>query len=87
MLVEAAEQVVSVRRDWPDKQAPDIGFLRRLTKFKRATGWAPTVTVREGLGRAIEFYRKHLDRYIDSRDSRDSTDSRGVGQSQSPESV
>jgi UDP-glucose 4-epimerase len=89
MLVEAAGSGRIEYVDWPpDKKAIDIGsFYADSTKFKQATGWAPTVTVREGLGRAIEFYREHLDRYIDSRDSRDSTDSRDAGQSQSPERV
>ena len=53
--------------DWPpEKKAIDIGdFYSDSSKFKRATGWAPTVDLREGLARTIAFYRSHLDHYVD----------------------
>jgi UDP-glucose 4-epimerase len=53
--------------DWPpDKKAIDIGdFYSDSSKFKRMTGWAPSVDLREGLERTITFYRNHLDQYID----------------------
>ena len=53
--------------NWPaDKKAIDIGsFYADSAKFKRATGWTPNVTMREGLRRTIEFYRAHLERYVD----------------------
>ena len=52
--------------DWPaEKKAIDIGsFYADSTKFKSATGWAPTVPLAEGLHRTVTFYRQHLDRYI-----------------------
>jgi UDP-glucose 4-epimerase len=51
--------------DWPpDKKAIDIGdFYADSSKFAQATGWTPTVTLRNGLCRTVEFYRRHLDRY------------------------
>ena len=83
MLVDVAGSGRIEYVDWPpDKKAIDIGsFYADSTKFKRVTGWSPAVTVREGLRRAVDFYREHLDRYVDSRDSRDARES------QSPERV
>jgi len=53
--------------EWPaEKKAIDIGdFYADSTRFKRATGWAPTVSIRDGLTRTIEFYRRHFDHYVD----------------------
>ena len=53
--------------EWPrDKKAIDIGsFYADSTKFKDATGWSPSVSLRDGLTRAVEFYREHLERYVD----------------------
>jgi len=53
--------------DWPsEKKAIDIGdFYADSSKFIRATGWAPTVTLEDGLARAIAFYREHFDRYVE----------------------
>jgi UDP-glucose 4-epimerase len=53
---------------WPaDKKAIDIGdFYADSTKFKQLTGWAPRVPLRDGLGRAVRFYREHFLRYADA---------------------
>ena len=53
--------------EWPpDKKAIDIGsFYADSTKFMRATGWAPTVPLPDGLRRTIAFYRRHFDHYVD----------------------
>jgi UDP-glucose 4-epimerase len=53
--------------DWPaDKKAIDIGsFYADSSKFMAATGWHPTVGLREGLARTVTFYREHLPRYLD----------------------
>jgi UDP-glucose 4-epimerase len=58
--------------DWPaDKKAIDIGsFYADSTKFKRATGWRPAVGLADGLRRTIDFYRTHLDKYLDAGDTR-----------------
>jgi UDP-glucose 4-epimerase len=51
----------------PDKKAIDIGsFYADSSKFKRITGWQPTVALRDGLQRTIAFYRQHLNRYVDT---------------------
>ena len=52
--------------EWPaDKKAIDIGsFYADSAKFKKTTGWAPTVPLAEGLRRTVAFYREHLGRYV-----------------------
>ena len=54
--------------EWPaDKKAIDIGsFYADSAKFKRVTGWQPTVALADGLERTVAFYRRHLDRYLDA---------------------
>jgi UDP-glucose 4-epimerase len=53
--------------DWPaEKKAIDIGdFYADSSKFRRLTGWAPTVSLREGLSRTIGYYRQHFAQYVD----------------------
>ena len=53
--------------DWPaEKKAIDIGsFYADSTKFKTATGWAPAVSLRDGLTRTVAFYREHWNQYVD----------------------
>jgi UDP-glucose 4-epimerase len=65
LLVEIAGSGRVEYVEWPaEKKAIDIGsFYADSTKFKSRTGWAPTVTMREGLTRAIAFYRAHFDDY------------------------
>ena len=88
MLIEVAGSGRVEYVEWPrDKKAIDIGsFYADSTKFKRTTGWSPTVTVRDGLKKAVAFYRQHFDRYIDSGDS-DSGNSSDSRNSQAPERV
>jgi UDP-glucose 4-epimerase len=56
--------------DWPaDKKAIDIGsFYTNSSKFTRATGWRPTVALPEGLRRTVDFYRHHVNQYLDARE-------------------
>ncbi|HYU79740.1 MAG TPA: NAD-dependent epimerase/dehydratase family protein [Vicinamibacterales bacterium] len=53
--------------EWPaDKKAIDIGsFYADSSRFKRATGWSPKVTLREGLARTLAYYREHMRHYVD----------------------
>ena len=57
--------------DWPDeKRRIDIGsFYTDSTKFTTRTGWAPTVSLRVGLRRTLEYYREHFSRYVDNETS------------------
>jgi len=51
---------------WPDeKKAIDIGsFYADSSKFTRATGWTPAVSLDDGLKRTIGFSRANLTDYI-----------------------
>jgi UDP-glucose 4-epimerase len=71
MLVEVAGSGRYRFVEWPaDKKVIDIGsFYADSTRFKRATGWAPAVPLREGFARTLAFYREHLQHYVDD-DSR-----------------
>jgi UDP-glucose 4-epimerase len=57
--------------EWPDeKRRIDIGsFYTDSTKFTTRTGWTPTVSLRVGLRRTLEYYREHFSRYVDSETS------------------
>lgn len=47
-----------------DRQRIDIGsFYAASDKLRRVLGWTPKVSLREGLARALEYFRAHLDRY------------------------
>lgn len=69
-IVELMIEVAGTGRrrfvEWPaEKKAIDIGsFYADSTRFHTATGWQPTVTLREGLTRTIAFYRENLSRYL-----------------------
>ncbi|HTL01802.1 MAG TPA: NAD-dependent epimerase/dehydratase family protein [Vicinamibacterales bacterium] len=60
---------------WPaDKKAIDIGsFYADSTRFKEMVGWTPSVPLRTGLTRTIEYYRKHLEHYLDEQTPTPST--------------
>jgi UDP-glucose 4-epimerase len=67
LLIEIAGSGSVTYVDWPaDKKAIDIGsFYAESSKFRRTTGWAPCIPLREGLQRTVRFYREHFDRYVD----------------------
>jgi UDP-glucose 4-epimerase len=52
--------------DWPaDKKAIDIGsFYADSSRFRKTTGWMPTVGLEDGLRRTVEFYRRHYEHYV-----------------------
>jgi UDP-glucose 4-epimerase len=66
MLVDVAGSGRVEYIDWPaEKKAIDIGsFYADSTKFKRVTGWSPSVALDDGLRMTVAFYRRHLDQYI-----------------------
>jgi UDP-glucose 4-epimerase len=53
--------------DWPpEKKAIDIGdFYADSTKFQNTTGWRAATRLRDGLQSTLDFYRCHIDRYVD----------------------
>ena len=67
LLVDAAGSGTVRFVEWPEeKKRIDIGsFYTDSTKFRRAVGWQPRVSLREGLRRTIEFYRANMAHYVD----------------------
>jgi UDP-glucose 4-epimerase len=53
--------------EWPDdKRRIDIGsFYSDSSKFRKATGWQPAITLEDGLKQTLSYYRAHLDKYLD----------------------
>ncbi len=48
----------------PEKRTIDIGNVySSFAKFKFATGWAPRVSLEEGLMRTVEYYKRHRAHY------------------------
>jgi UDP-glucose 4-epimerase len=68
MLIEEAGSGSVRFVAWPEeKRRIDIGsFYSDSTKFMTTTGWAPAVTLADGLRRTIAFYREHFDKYVDA---------------------
>jgi UDP-glucose 4-epimerase len=66
LLIETAGSGRVSYIEWPaDKKAIDIGsFVADSSKFKRTTGWLPTVPLQEGLRRTIAYYREHFAKYV-----------------------
>jgi UDP-glucose 4-epimerase len=52
--------------EWPaEKKAIDIGsFYTDSSRFRRVTGWAPRMPMREGLAQTLAYYREHLVHYV-----------------------
>ncbi len=51
----------------PEKKRIDIGsFYSDSSKFRKTTGWAPSVALGDGLARTIAFYREHLPQYLEA---------------------
>jgi UDP-glucose 4-epimerase len=68
MLIEVAGNGSVRYVEWPaDKKAIDIGsFYSDSSKFQEATGWQPSVSLREGFRRSVAFYREHLPHYLEN---------------------
>jgi nucleoside-diphosphate-sugar epimerase len=54
------------QRQFPeDRKRIDIGdFITDDRRFRALTGWAPHIGLDEGLRRSLEYYRRHLARYL-----------------------
>jgi UDP-glucose 4-epimerase len=79
MLVDIAGSGCVRYVPWPaERKAIDIGdFYADSSKFKRLTGWHPTLTLEDGLRRTVEFYREHWDHYVDKEDANRAAAERG----------
>ncbi len=66
MLLEIAGKGSVRFVEWPaEKKAIDIGsFYASSAKFTTVTGWRPTVDLRDGLTRTIEFYGNYFAHYV-----------------------
>lgn len=66
MLVEVAGQGKIVTREFPaERQRIDIGdYYADWSKIQRDLGWEPSVPLREGLTRTVEYYRARLADYL-----------------------
>ena len=66
LLIETAGTGSYRLVEWPaDKKVIDIGsFYADSTRFRTTTGWAPSMTLRDGLAQTIAYYREHLPRYL-----------------------
>jgi len=69
LLVELAGQGSYKFIDWPaEKKVIDIGsFYADSSLFMSRTGWAPTVSLREGFARTLSYYRAHMHQYVEPR--------------------
>jgi UDP-glucose 4-epimerase len=53
--------------EWPaEKKVIDIGsFYADSSRFMQISGWRPSIGLREGLARTIDYYRAHFDKYVE----------------------
>jgi len=72
ILLEAAGRGSARCVPWPaDMKRIDIGsFYSDSSKFTATTGWRPSVPLREGFRRTLDYYRAHFDHYVEPSDSR-----------------
>lgn len=48
----------------PERKAIDIGdYYADYRRIRERLGWIPTVPLREGLDRTLDYFRRHIDRY------------------------
>ncbi len=71
LLVDVAQSGRVQYVEWPaEKKAIDIGsFYADSSKFAGTTGWAPSISLRDGLHRTVAFYRQHYRQYVDATDT------------------
>lgn len=49
----------------PGRQAIEVRqFFVSYEKIRRELGWSPKTAFREGLSKTVDFYRKHMERYL-----------------------
>jgi UDP-glucose 4-epimerase len=72
-LIELAELLIDLNQGgryeivpFPEERKRiDIGdYQGDYGKIRAALGWEPSVSLREGLGRTLDYYRRHLERYM-----------------------
>jgi nucleoside-diphosphate-sugar epimerase len=49
-----------------ERKRIDIGdFYNDFGKIRQELGWEPQVSLREGLARTVDYYRRNIDHYLD----------------------
>ena len=71
LLLEAAGRGSVGFVPWPaDMKRIDIGsFYSDSSKFTSMTGWTPSVMLREGFRRTLDYYRDHFGHYVEPSDA------------------
>jgi UDP-glucose 4-epimerase len=66
LLIDTAGTGTMRLVEWPtDKKRIDIGsFYTDSSKFEHTTGWKPTIGLAQGLSKTLDYYRRHLDKYV-----------------------
>ena len=48
-----------------DRKRIDIGdYYADFSRIRSALGWEPSVALRDGLARTLDYYRRHLAHYL-----------------------
>jgi UDP-glucose 4-epimerase len=65
-LVAAAGRGSYVRRDFPpERKRIDVGdYYADDGQFRRLTGWAPKISIADGLRRSLDYFGRHLAQYV-----------------------
>jgi UDP-glucose 4-epimerase len=65
-LIRANGGGIFEEREFPaDRKRIDIGdFVTDDRRFRKLTGWAPQITLDDGLARSLDYYRRHLTNYV-----------------------
>jgi nucleoside-diphosphate-sugar epimerase len=66
MLVEVAGSGRYEMREFPpERKRIDIGdYFADDRRFRELTGWTPTIDLRDGLARSVDYYRANLSSYL-----------------------
>jgi UDP-glucose 4-epimerase len=66
LLVAVAGQGDYLERSFPaERKRIDIGdYYANDEAIRAALGWAPRTSLREGLGKTLDYYREHLQQYL-----------------------
>jgi UDP-glucose 4-epimerase len=67
LLIDVAGRGTVRYVPWPaEKKAIDIGsFYADSSRFHRAVGWEPRVSLKAGLAKTLQYYRAHIHEYLD----------------------
>lgn len=65
VLVYFSSGATMLRPYPPDRNMIDVGNdYANFSRIHSLLGWKPRMPLRDGLAGTLEYYRKHLDRYL-----------------------